>query len=193
MTEQDAKAQRLTPEGLAEKALQRIKVALNQYRQDRRPEQLLKNIIYTVLASFTFLIISFAIIKISEKIFPFIRRLIESQISGIQIKNVEIISSYQISLFWLRVLSAIRLLTLLLLLFFYATFVLRLFPWTRIFGESILGYLSQALELVLWSVGQYLPNFFIIAIIIFITYYLIRLVKPFFTAIERGNLIIPGF
>ncbi|MFM7353207.1 MAG: mechanosensitive ion channel family protein, partial [Microcystis aeruginosa] len=187
------KAHRSTPKVLAEKALQTIKVALNQYRQDRRPEQLLKNIIYTVLASFTFLIISFAIIKISEKIFPFIRRLIESRIPGIQIQNVEIISSYQISLFWLRILCAFRSFILLLLLFVYATFVLRLFPWTRIFGESILGYLSRSLELVLWSIGQYLPNFFIIAIIIFITYYLIRLVKPFFTAIERGNLIIPGF
>jgi len=193
VTERDAKAYRSTPEVLAQQALQKIQVAIAQYRQDRKPEQLLKNIIYTVIASFAFLIISFAVIKTSGKLFPFIRRLIESLTPGIQIGNVEIISSSNISFFWLRVLRIIRLLVLFLLLFNYATFVLRLFPWTRVFGESILGYFSQSLELVLSSIGQYLPNAFIIAIIIFITYYLIRLIKPFFTAIERGNLIIPGF
>lgn len=193
VTERDAKAYRSTPEVLAQQALQKIQVAIAQYRQDRKPEQLLKNIIYTVIASFAFLIISFAVIKISGKLFPFIRRLIESLTPGIQIGNVEIISSSNISFFWLRVLRIIRLLVLFLLLFNYATFVLRLFPWTRVFGESILGYFSQSLELVLSSIGQYLPNAFIIAIIIFITYYLIGLIKPFFTAIERENLVIPGF
>lgn len=193
VTERDAKAYRSTPEVLAQQALQKIQVAIAQYRQDRKPEQLLKNIIYTVIASFAFLIISFAVIKISGKLFPFIRRLIESLTPGIQIGNVEIISSSNISFFWLRVLRIIRLFVLFLLLFNYATFVLRLFPWTRVFGEGILGYFYQSLELVLSSIGKYLPNAFIIAIIIFITYYLIRLIKPFFTAIERGNLVIPGF
>jgi small-conductance mechanosensitive channel len=193
VTKQDAKAYRSTPELLAQQALQKIQVAIAQYRQDRKPEQLLKNIIYTVISTFAFLIISFAVIKISGKLFPFIRRLIESLTPGIKIGNVEIISSSNISFFWLRVLRIIRLLVLFLLLFNYATFVLRLFPWTRVFGESILGYFYQSLELVLSSIGQYLPNAFIIAIIIFITYYLIRLIKPFFTAIERGNLVIPGF
>lgn len=193
LTEQDAKAYRSTPEVLAQQALQKIQFAITQYRQDRKPEQLLKNIIYTVIASFAFLIISFVVIKISGKLFPFIRRLIESLTPGIQIGNVEIISSSKISFFWLRVLRIIRFFVLFLLLFNYATFVLRLFPWTRVFGESILGYFYQSLELVLYSIGKYLPNGFIIAIIIFITYYLIRLIKPFFTAIERGNLIIPGF
>ncbi len=193
VTERDAKGDRSTPEVLAQQALQKIQVAIAQYRQDRKPEQLLKNIIYTVIATFSFLIISFAVIKISGKLFPFIRRLIESLTPGIQIGNIEIVSSSKISFFWLRVLRMIRLFILFLLTFNYATFVLRLFPWTRVFGESILGYFSRSLELVLSSIGKYLPNAFIIAIIIFVTYYLIRLIKPFFTAIERGNLVIPGF
>ena len=193
VTERDAKAYRSTPEVLAQQALQKIQVAIAQYRQDRKPEQLLKNIIYTVIATFAFLIISFAVIKISGKLFPFIRRLIESLTPGIQIGNIEIVSSSKISFFWLRVFRMIRLFILFLLTFNYATFVLRLFPWTRVFGESILGYFSRSLELVLSSIGKYLPNAFIITIIIFVTYYLIRLIKPFFTAIERGNLVIPGF
>lgn len=193
VTERDAKAYYSTPEALTQQALQKIKAAIAQYRQDRRPAQLLKNITYTVLASFAFLLITVVIIKISGKLFPFIQSLLESRIRSIKIQNVEILSSAKIALFWLLVLQKIRLFILVLLFFYYAAFILRLFPWTRVFGERILGYFFQSLELVLSAVGAYLPNLFIVAIIFFITYYLIRLIRPFFSTIERGNLVIPGF
>jgi small-conductance mechanosensitive channel len=193
ITEQDARAYFSTPEILARDALQRIKDAIEQYRQDRRPEQLLKNATYATIASFAFLSASFLIIKLSGKLFPWFRKLMESRIPAIKIQNAEIISSSKISFLGLQILQIFRLVTLFLLLFSYVAFVLRLFPWTRVFGERILDHLFQSLELVLSSISKYLPNALIIAIIIFITYYLIRIIKPFFTAIERGNLVIPGF
>lgn len=193
ITEQDARAYFSTPEVLARDALQRIKDAIEQYRQDRKPEQLIKNITYAAIASFAFLSIVFLIIKLSGKLFPWFKALIESHIPGIKIQNAEIISSSKISFLGLRILQVIRLIALLLLLFSYVAFVLRLFPWTRVFGESIVDHLFQSLELVLFGISKYLPNAFIIAIIIFLSYYLIRIIKPFFTAIERGNLVIPGF
>ncbi|QHV01592.1 mechanosensitive ion channel family protein [Synechocystis sp. CACIAM 05] len=193
ITEQDARAYFSTPEVLARDGLQSIKDAIEQYRQARRPEQLLRNIIYTAIASIAFLSTVFLIIKLSGKLFPWFRALIESHVPGIKIQNAEIISSSKISFLGLRILQIIRLVFLLLLLFSYVAFVLRLFPWTRFFGESIVDHLFQSLELVLSGISKYLPNALIIAIIIFITYYLIRIIKPFFTAIERGNLVIPGF
>ncbi|BAM53787.1 hypothetical protein BEST7613_4856 [Synechocystis sp. PCC 6803] len=193
ITEQDARAYFSTPEVLARDALQSIKDAIEQYRQARRPEQLLRNIIYTAIASFAFLSTVFLIIKLSGKLFPWFRALIEFHVPGIKIQNAEIISSSKISFLGLRILQIIRLVFLLLLLFSYVAFVLRLFPWTKVFGESIVDHLFQSLELVLSGISKYLPNAFIIAIIIFLTYYLIRIIKPFFTAIERGNLVIPGF
>lgn len=193
ITEQDARAYFSTPEVLARDALQRIKDAIDQYRQARRPEQLLRNTLYAAIASFAFFGAVFLIVKLSGKLFPWFRALIESHAPGIKIQNAEIISSSKISFLGLRILQIIRLIFLLLLLFSYVAFVLRLFPWTRVFGESIVDHLFQSLELILSAISKYLPNALIIAIIIFLTYYLIRIIKPFFTAIERGNLVIPGF
>ncbi len=193
ITEQDARAYFSTPEVLARDALQRIKDAIDQYRQARRPEQLLRNTLYTAIASFAFLGAVFLIVKLSGKLFPWFRALIESHAPGIKIQNTEIISSSKISFLGLRILQIIRLVVLFLLLFSYVAFVLRLFPWTRVFGESLVDHLFQSLELILSAISKYLPNALIITIIIFITYYLIRIIKPFFTAIERGNLVIPGF
>ncbi|MFM7393367.1 MAG: mechanosensitive ion channel family protein [Cyanobium sp.] len=82
---------------------------------------------------------------------------------------------------------------LLALLFAWATFILRLFPWTRAFGESIVDYFFAAAELVLAATVNYLPNLFVLAIIIVIAYNFLRIIKPLFLAIEQGSLEIPGF
>ena len=87
----------------------------------------------------------------------------------------------------------IRTLIILTILYFYLTFVLRLFPWTRKFGDGFLQYFFRALEVFSQEIAKYLPNIFIILLIIFITHYLLRAIKPFFTALSRGTLVIHGF
>ncbi|MFM6056901.1 MAG: mechanosensitive ion channel family protein, partial [Microcystis aeruginosa] len=78
-------------------------------------------------------------------------------------------------------------------LYFYLTFILRLFPWTRKFGDGFLQYFFRALEVFSQEIAKYLPNIFIILLVVFITHYLLRAIRPFFTALERENLVIHGF
>ena len=193
VTERDAKASRMTPRQLAEQSFQQIQQALRQYRQDRKPKQLVRNTIYSLIATAAFLALSLAVIRGSGRLFPLLGRLIASRIPGIQLKNVEIIPASAISASCLQSLKLIRLTILLIVFFYYATFILRLYPWTRAAGESIVVYLYGSAELVLTAIGNYLPNLFIVAIISFLAYYTLRVIKPFFRAIERGDLVIPGF
>lgn len=193
VTLRDAKASRLTPKALAEQSRQNIKEALTQYRQDRKPGQLARNTIYALLASIAFLAVSFGVIRLSSHLFPPLRRFIASRLPGIQVQNVQIIPPAAISAFWLQVLSFIRLLILAVIFFYYVAFLLRLYPWTRAAGESILGSFYGSVELALSAIGNYLPNLFIVSIIAFIAYYTLRVIKPFFTAIAKENLVIPGF
>ncbi|MEB3333425.1 MAG: mechanosensitive ion channel family protein [Cyanobacteriota bacterium] len=193
ITEQDAKARRSTPEALAKQVLPIIKAAIGQYRQDREPRQLARHSLYAVIGSMAFLGISTAIIKSSGRLFLWLVRLIATRVPGIQVKNVEIISPATVASFWLQVLKLLRLTLLVILFFFYTTFILRLFPWSRAVGESVMEYFYQSLELVLSATANYLPNLFIVAIIGMIAYYMLRILKPGFRAIERGTLVIPGF
>jgi small-conductance mechanosensitive channel len=90
-------------------------------------------------------------------------------------------------------LQFIRTLIVLTIFYFYLTFILRLFPWTRKFGDSFLQYFFLTLEVISQEIAKYLPNVFIILLIIFITHYLLRAIQPFFTALERETLVIHGF
>lgn len=193
ITEQDAKARRSTPEALAKQVLPIIKAAISQYREDREPRQLARHGVYALVASLAFLLICAAIIKISGRLFPWLGRFIAARVRGVQMKNVEIITPAAIASYWLQALKLLRLALLLILFFIYITFILRLFPWSRAVGERVMEYFYQALELVLSATASYLPNLFIVAIIIAIAYYILRALRPCFAAIERGTLVIPGF
>lgn len=193
VSQRDAQASRLTQQELAEESLQQIKTALSQYRQDRKPRQLIQNTIYAISASFAFVAICFVLIRFTGLLFPAAGRMIASRVPGFHVKNVEIISPSAISSLCLQALKFVRLIALLVLFLSYATFILRLYPWTRAVGDSVLGYAFQSAELVLSAIGNYLPNLFVIAIIFSLAYYALRAIKPFFRAIEKGNLVIPGF
>ena len=193
ITSKDAKLHSVSQEVLAERALAKIKAAIVRYRQERQPDNLLKDAVLTVSATLATVLIFWVIIFISSRVFPQIQRLITSLVPGVVFQNFEIISSQTIGIFSLRVLQFIRTLIILTILYFYLTFVLRLFPWTRKFGDGFLQYFFSALEVISQEIAKYLPNIFIILIIVFITHYLLRAIKPFFTGLERENLVIHGF
>jgi len=193
ITSKDAKLHSVSQEVLAERALAKIKAAIVRYRQERQPDNLLKDAALTVSATLATVLIFWVIIFISSRVFPQIQRLITSLVPGVVFQNFEIISSQTIGIFSLRVLQFIRTLIILTILYFYLTFVLRLFPWTRKFGDGFLQYFFSALEVISQEIAKYLPNIFIILIIVFITHYLLRAIKPFFTGLERENLVINGF
>ncbi|NCQ85755.1 MAG: mechanosensitive ion channel family protein [Microcystis aeruginosa W13-18] len=193
ITSKDAKLHAVSQEVLAERALAKIKAAIVRYRQERQPDNLLKDAVLTVSATLSTVLIFWTMIFISLRVFPQIQRLITSLVPGVVFQNFEIISSQTIGIFSLRVLQFIRTLIILTILYFYLTFVLRLFPWTRKFGDGFLQYFLRALEVFSQEIAKYLPNIFIILLIIFITHYLLRAIKPFFTALSRGTLVIHGF
>ncbi|NCR89430.1 MAG: mechanosensitive ion channel family protein [Microcystis aeruginosa G11-01] len=193
ITSKDAKLHAVSQDVLAERALAKIKAAIVRYRQERQPDNLLKDAVLTVSATLSTVLIFWTMIFISLRVFPQIQRLITSLVPGVVFQNFEIISSQTIGIFSLRVLQFIRTLIILTILYFYLTFVLRLFPWTRKFGDGFLQYFFRALEVFSQEIAKYLPNIFIILLIIFITHYLLRAIKPFFTALSRGTLVIHGF
>jgi small-conductance mechanosensitive channel len=193
VTPKDAKLYSATQEQLAKQALAKIKEGIIRYRHDRQPDNLLKDIIYTASASLVTIVLVWLTIFVSSRIFPTIQRLTNSIIPSIRLQNFEIISSQTIGRLVLRLLQFFRTLTILAFLYFYLTFVLRLFPWTRQFGDKFLQYFFQTLDLVSQEIAKYLPNIFIILLIIVITHYLLKAIKPFFTALERETLVIHGF
>ena len=73
----------------------------------------------------------------------------------------------------------------------WLTFVLRRFPYTRPWGESLRSAMVSAGLTVGRSVVDALPDLFVILIIVVVTRFLTRLVAVIFDAVERESITIP--
>src|SRR5262249_671626 len=68
------------------------------------------------------------------------------------------------------------------------TFVLRRFPYTRPWGESMRGFLLTTVHNLALGIPPAIPALSTIALIAVFTRFLIRLVGLWFTAVERGRI-----
>jgi small-conductance mechanosensitive channel len=68
------------------------------------------------------------------------------------------------------------------------TFVLRRFPFTRPWGESMRGFLFSTVENIALSVATAIPGLFTVFVIFVIARSVVRLMSLWFQAVERGSV-----
>ncbi|MFM7264874.1 MAG: mechanosensitive ion channel family protein [Cyanobium sp.] len=193
INERDATASRLRATELADLSLRNLKAALQHYRDARRPGRLLRHSGYAAIASVALVLFSLALLRGSGRLLPSLGRFITAHSRGIQVGRVELMSAETISSLWLEALKLARLLIVLAAVVYWAGFTLRLYPWTRELGEGLRGQFYGSIELALTATAHYLPNVFVVAIIVMAAVYFLKAVKPFFVALHHGQLVIPGF
>jgi small-conductance mechanosensitive channel len=77
--------------------------------------------------------------------------------------------------------------------YLYLAYVLKLFPWTRAWGETLGTVLVTTGARVGASMLAALPNLAILITIFLVTRFLRHLVRAFFDAVRVGRIVLPGF
>jgi small-conductance mechanosensitive channel len=193
VTEADARAAQTSRRALAYQAQQRIQDAIAAYREARQPERILRGVLTSLLLTLGLCIFFWLILKISELGRHYLERWKGYYIPPVRILNTELLSAERVTDVIWEVFKLIRLGLLLLVLFVYISQVLRSLPWTRPAGERLFDYLSGAATTLWQHFVDYLPNLFFIGLIALSTHYLLRIIRFFFTELERNRLRFPGF
>ncbi len=76
----------------------------------------------------------------------------------------------------------------LLLTYLWVAFVLRQFPYTRVWGESLRERLLALLGHAALGIAQAVPDLLIVAIVVLLTRAAIAVTNAFFDAVERGTI-----
>jgi len=76
----------------------------------------------------------------------------------------------------------------LVVIYWTVAFVLRRFPYTRPWGESMRGFLVTTLENLGLGIVNGLPGLFTVLVILAVTRFAARLVKLWFDSVERGRV-----
>jgi small-conductance mechanosensitive channel len=193
ITDDDAKAANINRQKLSIGYLQKIKDSIKQYRESRSLENILLGVLYSFIAT----IILWIFFRVSNQIFSGIYAQFDSwgstMIPALRIQNLEILPATQIADILIRLIKTLRLALILGVLYLYDLLLLSFFPWTRPFGASLSSYLLEKLFVGLQAFLSYLPNLFVIALVILVTYYILKLFKFIFSKIGSGMLAFPGF
>ncbi|MEM9448980.1 MAG: mechanosensitive ion channel family protein [Cyanobacteria bacterium P01_E01_bin.6] len=193
ITEADAQAARLNRRDLANQYRQIITTAIRDFRYERSAQSLSIAGIYVAIATASLLILIILIQVVFSKIRHWLLSLQNTRLPNLRIQNAELLSAERTARMLIRLAKFIRWVTIVSLLYFYLTFVLSRFPWTRPIGENLIIYLLAAIRPIGRSIIGYIPNLLTLIFIGGVTHYLIKFVKLILRAIEQGSIAFPGF
>ncbi len=157
----------------------------------------IKNIILGSFYSLLIFIVLLIVLKYTKKLFLKLELKLESYkgifIRPIRIQRLELVNEDQLLLTIKYILRGIRYLLSIFFIYFYLSIVFIFFPKTKDISITLLDYVWNPIKNIISGILSYLPNLFLIIIVIVITYYLIKFINLIFKELENGTIRIPNF
>ena len=193
ITDKDAKAVNKTRQILAEKCIEIIRNAINQYRKERSLDNILKGLFYTFIST----VILFVFLKVFNQVYPRIITRLQNwrgiRIPELRIQNIELLPAARVSNIVTRLVKIIRIIIVISIFYIYISLVLSFFPWTKQISYRLISYFLAAIYKSWLAFADYLPNIFALALLFFITHYSLKFIRYLFTELGNGSISIPGF
>ena len=189
----DAALEGVRPEVLAESHRRRIQRAIAQYRSDRQPGKLLRDLAATVVATAMLLGLLLLNRLLFRKVHAASARRVKARIATMPQGGLQFIQGAQLQDALAATVRGLHRIIFLVLLYFWLQFVLGRFPWTRWLSDDLLNFITDPLLHFGKSILDYLPSLVFLIVLGLITRYGLRLIKLYFAAVERGRATLPNF
>jgi small-conductance mechanosensitive channel len=192
VSDEDARHYNLSRQALAKYFAGRIRTAASRARLEHTSRYLIRAAIYAVITLAIYLLVVWLLIRATRWLLNRMQPA-AARIKGIRIQQSELMPGERIAA---MLMTGVRLLRAALLLLFTWIFLateFNYFPWTRGHGRVLLDYITTPVKFVALAFLNYLPNLFYIAVILWVMYYVIKLVRVLAREVELGNISIPGF
>ncbi|HEX9729506.1 MAG TPA: mechanosensitive ion channel family protein [Gemmatimonadales bacterium] len=138
-----------------------------------------------------------AILMAMARMFPVIYRTLEGWqgklIRPIRIQRLELLSAARATAFTVGLARVVRIAMIVLVFFYAIPLVFGFFPWTHDLSDQLFAYILAPVRQIGSAFVGYVPNLFQIAVIVLVTYYLLRFIHLFFDGIHRRKLTFRGF
>ncbi len=191
--EPDAAIENVSLPLLAAANLARIKTAIEEYRSARRPERLLADGLYVLVATAVVAAVLFVVVWFARWFDALVERRLRRRIEALEAQSLRVLRAERIATALRWVLRTLRLGTILLVLVLYLRLALGLFPWTRAVGEGFLALVLDPLAALAQGFVRAIPNLIVLAILFFVARVALRLLRALFDAIQRGTVGFAGF
>lgn len=186
-------------EGLADTSIlatvyrARIVDAVASYRQERTPEALLKKTLFAVVATLVFILAIWLVRWAFRKIRAGLETRYKKRIKDIELRTFRILDAEQLWAGFHGAIRVLRIISLIAVAYMYVEFVLSLYPWTRQLANRLSDWVLGPVSTIALGFIRAIPDLIFIAIIIFITRYVLKLAKLFFDAAAKERIHLANF
>ncbi len=189
----DATLESVSLATLAAAHRQKIAKAITEHRAEREPGKLLRGLGFALLATAVYSALLLLLRRVFGRLQKALERRVQAHVAALPGKTFQIVQGKQI---WEAARATVRGLhwiLLILLLYFWLDVVLAQFPWTRPLGEKLTGILTDPLVSIASGFIDFVPNLVFLVVLAVVIRYGLRLIRVYFTALERGTASFAGF
>jgi small-conductance mechanosensitive channel len=178
---------------LAEVYLTRIREAIADYRAVRTRAAMLSAAWRAVLATLLSAAAIFVFWRLRRAIQTWLQRRFRGRVHDVTIRSFEVLRADRI---WALVLALLRLalaLAILAVVVIYVRAILSVLPWTRGVASQVDDWVVHPLAVLGSGLVAVIPDLVFLAVLFFVTRYLLRLTRLFATSVGRGEVTLGGF
>lgn len=166
---------------------------IQKYKSETNLTELLKR---AALGLFILVVLGLCIYflnKYSNRFNAWVRVKLHQKIVGLKIKNYELINKQNELLLIRKFLALIKLVVIIVLVYLTLPIVFRLFPWTKPWSDSLIGFVLNPLKNIFSGILSFIPDLITIAVIVFVFHYIKKGIKFLSDEIAAEKLNINGF
>ena len=178
---------------LAEAVQRRLEDVIRGYRLDRTPHALLTKTLYAVAATLIASGLFFGFRKGSTSLDGFVVRRLKDRLKALETQSSRFVKAQQLAKLLRRLIKTLYIVLSALTLYFYLQFVLGLYPWTRWFASWLFDLILTPFRTMAGAVLASIPDLVFLAILFYVTRYLLRMIQVFFERIDSGVIALARF
>ncbi|HTP66580.1 MAG TPA: mechanosensitive ion channel family protein [Geobacteraceae bacterium] len=186
----DARPFGVSRQELATACADKIRLAIQQYRQARLPQNVMHGIVLAVIATAVLLAVLLLVFFLFRRALAAVEK---GKTRSIQFQRFEVLRLDQVKALLTGSIRGVRLIVVLLIFYIYAHFLLGCFPWTSPFSGQILNYLLVPLKTMKDGFIGYIPDLIFLVVLAVVARYLLKFMRLFAVEVEKGNIAFPGF
>ena len=193
LTPEDAQVEQL---GLSELALiveTRVRGAIVEYRAARTTKHRVRGALLALGSTLLAAAAAVVLLWLTRRLRRRVERVMRARVQTVGIQSFEILRAERLRAVVEGLLRALTVAGLAAIVLLWLVYVLRQFPLTRGFAETLLdSVLAPLTALALDFLGA-LPNLLFLVILYYAIRGGLRLIRAFFVAVERGGVELSGF
>ena len=185
--EEDAVAEGRSLQELTADYSQKLSAAIEKYREERSLKRRLTGLLYTLIATLALIAILYLIQKSYRRGEARIQTWLSLKKVHIGIQTFDIVQAERVRTLVTGALKVIRVSIILVIFYTYFHLVLSFFPKTEAFASQLLDYVLVPFQVMGMAILAEIPKLFFVAIIALVVVYVLKLMRLFFSEVEKGN------